>query len=662
MAFLPALLLLLTAVWTGTFEGAATAGGAAAAAAAVLALVAWGGQVADPLGLGPRARWLPWLLVLWVAVARWASPVPRAGLVGVVLLPAYVMLPAVVARVWREPVARRRGVWAVAVVVAMVAAWAVVAALLGPGPRASLPLGHHNLMAVWLLAVLPLAFAPAFYGRAGWVLTGVAGGLAAIALFLGGSRAGALGLTAVGFLGAGRRGRGHLQLALAAVVVALAMVAGPDIRDFGRPSGSIAARQVYARAALTGIAERPLTGWGPGATPWTGARHLVPRPGVNPPGEAVGDLHSLPLTLAYELGLLGLALVMTLGYFFGRRHWTEAGAAAASGSWAPLAVTGLAGSAVAALGGAPLTVTALPMAWAVIAGAALAGGAGPPAPPPSSRAGRLAVVLYAVLAAWVLAPLLRAQRHYEVAVEADPLSRVLEELATARALDPAFPLYRARWAWSFEPGEPGYGTAAMEARGAAEAASGVAALWLQAGVMAQAAGQPWGGEALVTACRLDPFGAFAPFHLTAGAPADSAAARWGARAVLLEPRLAGSALWPSRPGLGAAVRREVAAWDGVNLGLRQAVAAALEAAVEAPPGAPAYLTLKLEGEADQPWALHLFRRIPWQAHLAAIEVHGAVAAALPRASERVETAAEAFTAGGCPRTSTGAVENPVEKP
>ena len=63
-----------------------------------------------------------------------------------------------------------------------VAAWALVAWRWFETPGASLPLGHHNLLAAWLVAPLPLAVLPWREGGAGRWLALVAGLLALAAL------------------------------------------------------------------------------------------------------------------------------------------------------------------------------------------------------------------------------------------------------------------------------------------------------------------------------------------------------------------------------------------------------------------------------------------------------------------------------------------------
>ena len=78
----------------------------------------------------------------------------------------------------------------------------------------------------------------------------------------------------------------------------------PRVIDVARGHDlSTRARLAYAEAGVRGWRERPLLGWGPGATAWTIAEHLPVRPGVLPAGQAVADLHDLPLQLGYELGV-----------------------------------------------------------------------------------------------------------------------------------------------------------------------------------------------------------------------------------------------------------------------------------------------------------------------------------------------------------------------
>ena len=109
----PGACALLFAGWCGTVYSGASAVGAMAAHVVLVALGAAGGSWSagtplprrrekrrrgawrDPLELGAAGRWLPPALLVAVALSWWTSPVPRAGRVGLVLLPALLLAPVV---------------------------------------------------------------------------------------------------------------------------------------------------------------------------------------------------------------------------------------------------------------------------------------------------------------------------------------------------------------------------------------------------------------------------------------------------------------------------------------------------------------------------------------------------------------------------------------
>jgi|GEM_PF-596509 len=546
-AFAPAAVALLFAGWCGTFYFGASAFGAIAAhlvlvglGAAGVAVCAGAGADAgsdagkgvasearfDPLALGPAGRLLPAALLATVALAWWTSPVPRAGRVGLVLLPALLVLPPLFAICWsggRRGLASR----ALAVAVAGVSLWGLVSWLVGPEPLPAEPLGHHLFFAAWIVTLLPLAALPL---RETGPRRDLARGLGAAALLAGvaavlatRSLAGGLALAVEGGLLLGTAGRRHALAggldrvsrslrrwpfvwALAAVAVVLAIAALQSSAD-----PSLRARLVYWRAGWAGVLERPWTGFGPGSTAWTLAAFLRPVPGVNPPGEVVGELHLLPLAVAYEIGVVGLALTLAIGWVFARRRFAalappdrrdgEERDGEGAGTRSPVAdpeltlaaMTGLAGALVMGLATADWRIGALPVAVAIAAGAALAGsrrleevslggdvdggtpgsagpagGSGPAkASSRSGGAGRwpaLALALAFVCAAGiVLVPLDRAELAYERFVQSPDgvgsgatgpggarQDRSAAALNDALRLDPTFPLYRfqaARWAW-----------------------------------------------------------------------------------------------------------------------------------------------------------------------------------------------------------------------
>jgi hypothetical protein len=105
-------------------------------AALLLASPAW----RDPLGVQVAAL----VPLLWaaVAVSTWLSPVPRAGWIALILLPAYLGTPGMVAHSWSTPAARRLGTRTLAVVVLGIAVWSLADRfLVAGGGRTAMPLG-----------------------------------------------------------------------------------------------------------------------------------------------------------------------------------------------------------------------------------------------------------------------------------------------------------------------------------------------------------------------------------------------------------------------------------------------------------------------------------------------------------------------------------------
>ncbi len=255
----------------------------------------------------------------------------------------------------------------------------------------------------------------------------------------------------------------------------------------------------------------------------------------------------------------------------------------------------------------------------------------------------------------MLAPLALAERSYDAAVERPQGSPAEPLLARALALDPEFPLYQARHAWS--SGGP-VEQRAEEAISAARSAVGVAALWYRAGALAREAGRDdWRKEALRRAMALDPLSGFAPFQLfELSGNLDCAA-----RALAAEPRLAAATLWRDLPELRAVALDRLAVWPGLDAGWRRDVVAAARAA---PPGGGGEVDLAAQMDLTPALAvsLHQFRRRPWPADLARIRVErGAVRAlrGLPAAAELPTSLPEAFPRSGCapPRGAAGSAED-----
>lgn len=665
----PAALALVFALWCGSLwhgTAALPAGvGYALLLAAVLVLAraarrGTGAALRDPWRLGAPGLLLPWALLAAVALATWASPVPRAGWVGLLLLPAYLWLPAAVARLWSSGAARRWGARAVCLGVAAVSGSALYLWLAGVTPRPSSPVGQHLHLTAWLLVLLPLAAVPWREGGA-WRAAAVgAVGLGAAAILGTQTLSGLLGLGVEVVLALHWGGAGRLPVRLrtafaAAAVVGLVAIGGAEMGAVLRgtdPSG--AARFVYWRAGWEGVLERPAVGTGPGSTAWTLPLLLRPVPGINPSSEVVGELHLLPLAAAYELGLPAALLAAAAAGLFAWRRLRERRGRPTDPGFVVAGLAGLGGGAAAGLATGDWRVTALPVAAAVAAGAALAGGwrTGRPEAEDQSSGGearprrprgwrRLAWAVpagYALAAAALLAPLVLAHAAYDRAVDAPP-EAALRALHRAVELDPRFPLYRARRAWIAGEREVapastgsvarGARRVALEAVAAAEDARGVPALWLAAGASAEAADELWAAAlAYERACAADPLGAFAPFALARiGSPMHQPVAV-AARALAAEPRLAAALWWRANEDLFAHALVRTATSTGIDEGWRAALHEHA-AAIERPPGAAeAELAVVLDGRPEGSLSLHVFRRRPWRSGLAPVPVDAGAAAAL----------------------------------
>jgi hypothetical protein len=689
VGLIPPLLAVLYGGWCGNLLGGVTAAGSSTALAALLlTLAAFAGPWRDPLRLGRAGGLAP--LALWGAVAAsaLASPVPRAGLEAVVLLPAYLCLPGAVARCWSGEAARRLGGRGMAAAVAALAAWALLAARSGadaavsaaagrpgdavaraePGIGATFAgLGHHSLLATWLATLLPLALLP-LRERSGWRWLGAAAGALGIAAVLAGqSLAGGAALACeallagIWFLGSGGTpARRRLTAALALLGLALAATQLPRlVRIGGRHDPSALARSVYLQAGWKGWREHPGLGWGPGSTGWTAAWFLAPRAGLNPWGEAVGELHSLPVHLLYETGAAGLlGTLWVIGWFL-RRRLSERGGGAADPALLAAGCLGLAGAGVAWLGTAALAVAALPMAAVLAAGAALAGGSAarvqdgmaPRIVAGGFRPSPAACIYGLAAAAALLAPEL-ARWHYDRAVAAGQAGRrqaAAGEVAVALRLDPSFPLYRLRLALLQGDDAAGRAAASALAWRAARDAGGVGLLWMAAGILGSAGGEAWAPSALEQSCSLDPFAPFPPFYLAAMEPQGASAPRLAARALLAEPRLAAATFWEGREALFRLALEEVRRWPGVDAGWKLALLRAAPLP-EARRGASQRLGLIIDGGGfNQSTSLHLFRRLPWPTLWPLVAVRGDLLAALglPPPTSLPSTDGAPFETGGC---------------
>jgi O-antigen ligase len=630
----PATLLALFGGWCGTFYYGASAPAVVVGHLVLVAAAAWAWRGWDPLRLGPRAKAMAPLLWLWLVLAMRASPVPRAGWLAVALLPAFLALPGAVARCWATPEARRRGALAVAMVAGAVGVVALAGALWQGSPRAAQPLGNAVALGAFLAMVTPLALAAAVeeHGRWRWA-SAAALALALLGLLATRSVAAFAALLVATVVALPRGRRRWLLVPLLAGGVLL----GPRlVRIAAGRDASLHARTSYWGGGLRGIAARPLFGWGPGGTAWTLAPHVAPRPGANPPGEVPADLHSLPLQLAYELGLPGLGVAGALAIAFVLARWRE-GSLPGAEALRRGGLGGLAAGATALAAGPTLGTTAPWVALAVAAGAALAGGEATrtAAPPPPHRAPPVGW-LYGAIALLLLAPLDAALACYDAARRAPP-ARARSWIALAVELDPEMPLYHARLGWL----APDAARRRLELARAAAGAPGVAALQLAAGWSAQVAGQ--GGERyLARACDADPLLGVPPFLLAFGQPQSPRSLRLAARAVLADPPLLAAIEFEQRaePGTAApagppplavidfegppqvrdAVLDYVASWKGIDAGLRQAIVdagASLPWLRSSPIGRR---DITMDGDPATATSLFAFRRLPWPQTLGFVAV------------------------------------------
>ena len=188
--------------------------------------------------------------------------------------------------------------------------------------RNPFPLGHSSYTAGLALLMLPcfgtLAWRAHGAVRAGWL----GGGLLALAmLFTGGSRGGLVGLAAL--LIVFTPAVAHvLRIRLWLVILVGLMVLGvllqwnPRLRAMvarepagAGPNLSNLQRTAMFTAGLRMGTDRPLLGWGPGATPLAYPRY---RAGLDGGAENVLQLHSTPVQLWAELGAGGVTVAVAL--------------------------------------------------------------------------------------------------------------------------------------------------------------------------------------------------------------------------------------------------------------------------------------------------------------------------------------------------------------
>lgn len=695
--------LALAAVvfYAGTFHLGASATARITAAALLLLFACWGAtEFRDPLGLATvRAPWWPALpAALWLSVlASWLlSPVGRAGESIVVFLLPAAWAAAGIGRLLHRPEARRWALAGCAAVGLVASIWALIQQPLHDQGRAALPIGHHNQLALLLVALLPPAILGTWRvpwpggGRPRLVATVFAGGTLIWTLSATGSMSGLLALAlqilaAAGWTAwrlAARRWLAGVG-ALLALVIALALIAawaaprhevpGP-VERLGAvvrlEDPSLLSRRTYAVAAMEGFAERPILGWGPGSSSWTLASHWRPAPGVHPPGEVITDAHSLLAQAPYELGALGSLLLLGVIVRYGQRRLGEL-VRSARRSERPIgdpgllaaAMLGLLGTGICLVFGVFAGVLVVPAALILNLGLASAardagtGAEGMPLGWPWPRARVLVFLWLAAALGWSLERAWAA-RAYERAIEAagssggsvaeattgDPLEESTLRLQEAVAADPRFPLYHVR----------------LDPWAAATAADGLAPLWLLAGTV-EGEDPERRREALERACDLDPLAALAPFELmrlerVAGSAAgEPRVAERAARAILAEPLLLAAVAFEGDPDLRAEVHRGIRAWPGLPPGWSESFEELwllLDWSNGAEGPSRDVLSIDADGRAAVSFSLFAFRRPPWPLSIGAVPLRShrletIAAHDLPAVTRLPQTAPEPFWIGRC---------------
>jgi hypothetical protein len=636
---IPAVLLVLFAGFCGTFDRGASFAAALVAVGVLLGVAgwtSWGGL--DPLRLGRLGRFVPIGLCAALVAGVATSPLPRAGRVAIVLLPAFLCVPSATAKALSGPAARRIGLRALRLALGGVAAFGLVHWLATDVPRAAMPLGHHNLYAGVLVALLPAAVLGLRGGEGTFdrLLSLVVTGLALAGVAASGSLLAAVAVGVQVFLALLWRVQlQKLLLPSALLILALqmprvaAIVRGTDV--------STQARLAYLEAGWRGLQERPWLGWGAGTTPWTIAEFMRPIPGVHPPGEIIGDLHSLPLQILYELGGVGFAFTLGTAAMFLRKRVRDRPAAGDPGLLAA-GLIGLLGAAVTRLGGASLSILAMPLTVALSAGLALAGAAPPGATEATGRASiprprwaGLATALGLALGAALLFAPLRATALYDQARGAATAQEGRELLARAHQSDPQFPLYAlVAGRLDSAAGLPGAGNLA---RTGAAGGPGIAAGWLIAGdALSRDGDLPAARAAWARAATLDPLGGgAAALRLSWHDEGVAAREGWLVRALEAEPRFLAAepaeAIADVLPAAIARIERDATLDEGWRA---RFVEVAREASATPRSTERGTFESTVDATPRDALSLHAFRRAPWPAALVPVTLDRARAEVVER--------------------------------
>ena len=329
-----------------------------------------------------------------------------------------------------------------------------------PGSRNGFPFGHGNATGSFgVLAVSGmLVIAARSQGTARTAASGIA--LLSVALLISSASRGAIVAVAAMCATAAaitllRRGHRLVFGVLLAVILGGAIASNARLRELvqrGRWDEAASESNQQRIAMISGGlqlgAQRPLTGWGPGAVP-----QVFPLVRARLPGGADNflQLHNTPVQLWATLGALGLlAALLIAGGLVGPARGT---------TWTPDRVwlaSGLVGGGVMMLFDHPFDLPVV----AVLAAAHVAAWTSPPEKPRSLRAGRIAAGLGGLLLIPVLPAVgrdLAARAAYADALDAagrDDPAAYAAGLQKAAGLMPADPFYVHQLAAHLATGHP----------------------------------------------------------------------------------------------------------------------------------------------------------------------------------------------------------------
>ncbi len=346
VAALAVCLSLFMLLWGGTFHGPTRFPVALAQHVVLIGLCILGARRLGRLG-GLSRRGDRHLVIAGTALLAYvelraiAAAYPRFSGTAALAVIAGVALVVVTISYARESAEiRRRVLTGVALLGAIAAAIALVQWSRDLTPRASAPFGHHNLLGAFLALVLPVQAALALstaHNRSERTIGAAAAVLALVALIATRSLGSVIGvLVAIPAVplanlllrpaGSSRPRRPPGALAGVAVtaLVAIAIVPSTEAGQAlstrmarlasggGDRSGS--ERVEFFKAASAGVREvHPWIGFGTGMTPFAFPLDLRQRVVRQAEGVAVTHLHSTPVQVAYELGLVGLILATVTG-------------------------------------------------------------------------------------------------------------------------------------------------------------------------------------------------------------------------------------------------------------------------------------------------------------------------------------------------------------